>query len=76
MSGWYGLYAPAKTPKDIIDRMLAEVMKALKEPAIQERIANLGAEPVGMPQDEFNRYVASEIQRYAALAKRIGLKFD
>jgi len=76
MSGWYGLYAPAKTPKDIIDRMLAEVMKALKEPAIQERIGNLGAEPVGMPQDEFNRYVASEIQRYAALAKRIGLKFD
>ena len=76
MSGWYGLYAPAKTPKEIIDRMLAEVLKALKEPAIQERIGNLGAEPVGMPQDEFNRYVASEIQRYAALAKRIGLKFD
>jgi tripartite-type tricarboxylate transporter receptor subunit TctC len=76
MSGWYGLYAPAKTPKEITDRMLGEVLKALKEPGIQEKIGNLGAEPVGMPQDEFNRYVASEIQRYIVLGKRIGLKFD
>ncbi len=76
MSGWYGLYAPAKTPKEITDRMLGEVLKALKEPGIQEKIGNLGAEPVGMPQDEFNRYVASEIQRYVELGKRIGLKLD
>ena len=76
MSGWYGLYAPAKTPKEIVDRMLGEVLKALKEPAMQEKIGNLGAETVGMPQDEFNRYVASEIRRYVELGKRIGLKLD
>src|SRR5262245_59149071 len=48
MSGWYGVYAPAKTPKEIVDRMLGEILKAVKEPGMQERIANLGAEPVGM----------------------------
>jgi tripartite-type tricarboxylate transporter receptor subunit TctC len=76
MSGWYGLYAPARTPKEIVDRMLGEVLKAVKEPGIQEKIGNLGAETVGMPQDEFNRYVASEIRRYTEFGKRIGLKFD
>ncbi len=56
--------------------MLAEVLEALGEPGMQEKIRNLGVEPVGMPQDEFNRYLAAEIQKYIALAKRIGLKLD
>ena len=76
IGGWYGLYAPAKTPKEYTDRMLAEVLKALKEPDIREKIGNLGAEPVGMPTDEFARYIAADIDKYAKLGKRINLKLE
>ena len=74
IGGWYGLYAPAKTPREVIDRMLAEVLKALKEPDIREKIGNLGAEPVGMPSEEFARFVVADIEKYAKLGKRINLK--
>ncbi len=76
IGGWYGLYAPAKTPKEYTDRMLTEVLKALKEPDIREKIGNLGAEPVGMPTDEFVRYIAADIDKYAKLGKRINLKLE
>ena len=76
IGGWYGFYAPAKTPREYTDRMLAEVMKALKDPEIKERINNLGVEPVGMPQDEFMRYLVADIDKYKQLAKRINLKLD
>ena len=56
--------------------MLAEMLKALKEPDIREKINNLGAEPVGMPSDEFARYIAADIDRYAKLGKRINLKLE
>ncbi|NBR26964.1 MAG: tripartite tricarboxylate transporter substrate binding protein [Betaproteobacteria bacterium] len=74
IGGWYGLYAPAKTPREVIDRMLAEVLKALKEPEVREKIGNLGAEPVGMPSDEFARFIVADIDKYARLGKRINLK--
>ena len=76
IGGWYGLYAPAKTPKEYTDRMLAEVLKALKEPDIREKINNLGAEPVGMSSDEFARYIAADIDKYIKLGKRINLKLE
>ena len=76
IGGWYGLYAPAKTPREITDRMLVEVLKALKESEVRERIGNLGAEPVGMPQDEFARFILADIEKYARLGKRINLKLS
>ncbi len=76
IGGWYGVYAPAKTPKEYTDRFVGEVWKALKEPTIVERIRNLGAEPVGMSQDEFARYIVADIDRYAKLGKRINLKLE
>ena len=76
IGGWYGLYAPAKTPKEYTDRMLAEVAKALNEPDIREKFSILGATPVGMPPDEFARYLAADIDKYARLGKRINLKLE
>jgi tripartite-type tricarboxylate transporter receptor subunit TctC len=76
IGGWYGLYAPAKTPKEYTNRVLAEVLKALKETDIREKIDNLGAEPVGMPSDEFARYLVADIEKYRQLAKRINLKLE
>jgi len=76
IGGWYGLYVPAKTPREITDRMLAEVLKALKEPEVREKISNLGADPVGMVPDEFLRYLIADIEKYSKLGRRINLKFE
>ncbi len=76
IGGWYGLYAPSKTPREITDRVLAEVLKALKEPEVREKIGNLGAEPVGMPSDEFARFILADIEKYTRLGRRINLKLS
>ena len=76
IGGWYGLYAPAKSPKENTDRVLAEVLKALKEPDIREKIGNLGAEPTGIAPDEFMRFLVADIDKYRKLAQRINLKID
>ena len=76
IAGWYGLYAPAKSPRENTDRVLAEVLKALKEPDIREKIGNLGAEPTGLAPDEFMRFLVADIDRYKKLAQRINLKID
>ena len=76
IGGWYGLYAPAKSPKENTDRVLAEVLKALKEADIREKIANLGAEPTGLTPDEFMRFLVADIDKYRKLAQRINLKIE
>ena len=76
IGGWYGLYAPAKSPKENTDRVLVEVLKALKEPDIREKIGNLGAQPTGLTPEEFMRFLVADIDKYKKLAQRIGLKIE
>lgn len=76
IGGWYGFYAPAKTPKEVTDRMYVEIGKVLKEPDVQEKIRSLGAEPVGMPHEQFVKYLVADIDKYAKLGKRINLRLD
>jgi tripartite-type tricarboxylate transporter receptor subunit TctC len=76
IGGWYGLYAPARSPKPNTDRVLAEVLKALKEPDIREKIGNLGAEPTGLTTEEFMRFLVADIDKYKKLAQRINLKIE
>ena len=76
IGGWYGLYAPAKSPRENTDRVLAEVLKALKDTDIRQKIENLGAEPVGLAPDEFMRFLVADIDKYRKLAQRINLKIE
>ena len=76
IGGWYGLYAPAKSPQENTDRVLAEVLKALKEPDIRQKIDNLGAEPVGLAPEEFMRFLVADIEKYRKLAQRINLRIE
>lgn len=71
---WVGLFAPAKTPRDIINRMNQEVIKALQSPEIRERYASLGAEPFSMKPEEFDAYVASEVELNGKIVKAAGIK--
>ena len=76
IGGWYGLYAPAKSPPENTGRVLAEVLKALKEADIREKIGNLGAEPTGLAPDEFMRFLVADIDKYRKLAQRINLRIE
>ena len=71
---WFGLMAPIKTPKEIVDRWNTEVGKILASPDLQRRFLNDGLEPMGGSQEEFGRFIRVEIEKYARLVKASGMK--
>jgi len=74
VSGWYGLVAPAKTPRAVVDRVHAEMVKALKSPAVLERLAASGSLPIGGGPDELDRHVRSEIARWNKVLTAAGIQ--
>ena len=75
-SGWYGLFAPAATPKAIISRLHTEAVKALRMPDVVRTLSSQGAEPVGNGPDEFGAFVKSEIAKWANLVTVAKMKAD
>jgi tripartite-type tricarboxylate transporter receptor subunit TctC len=73
---WFGLFAPARTPAAIVDRINRETLEALRAPALREKLAGLGVEPMVMSSAEFKRYVENEISLNGTLAKQAGLKAE
>jgi len=67
--GWYGLLATAGTPPAVIDRLNAEVNKILKEPAILEKLAGDGAQPIGGTPAQFDAHIKKEISKWASVIK-------
>ena len=63
---WVGLLAPAKTPREIVNRLNAEVTRALQTPEVKQRLANLGAEPMPMTPEKFDTFIQ---QQYDELGK-------
>lgn len=76
ISTWFGIFAPAKTPADVIVRLNKELTAALRAADMQERLARLGAEPAPMTPEQFAAFVAAEHTKYAELVKRSGAKVD
>lgn len=70
---WIGMMAPAKTPRDIVNRLQAEVVKALASPDVKERFAKLGADAWTMQPAQFDAYIKAEIESNAKLVKAAGL---
>jgi tripartite-type tricarboxylate transporter receptor subunit TctC len=70
---WIGMMAPAKTPRDIVNRLNEEVVKALASPEIKERFAKLGADAWTMKPEQFDAYIKDEIASNAKLVKAAGL---
>jgi len=71
---WYGVLAPARTPKDIITRVHGEVTRALQQPEIKARLAGDGADTVGSSPEEFARYIQSELTKWAKVARDAGIQ--
>jgi tripartite-type tricarboxylate transporter receptor subunit TctC len=73
---WYGLFAPAKVPKEIVARLAQEVARILKDPELRERMLVQGAELVGNSPEEFGQFVRTEMDKWGGLAKRLNLRAD
>ena len=71
---WIGMMAPAKTPREVVNRLHDEVAKALASPEVKERFAKLGADAWTLKPEQFDAYIKDEIKSNAALVKAAGLQ--
>ena len=67
------MFAPAKTPRPIIDKLNSEISKALQIPAVQEKLEKIGVQLMPMTIEQFNTFVREELAANAALAKAAGI---
>jgi tripartite-type tricarboxylate transporter receptor subunit TctC len=74
--GWFGLLAPAGTPAATIQRLSAEIAKAMASPRMRERAMNEGATPVGNAPAEFERFVHSEIAKWTKIVRQAGIQLE
>ena len=73
---WYAMFFPGGTPKEIVARMHAEIMKGLKSSDVLEFMAKEGADPVGSTPDELTAYFRKEVEKYAKVIKARNIKID
>jgi tripartite-type tricarboxylate transporter receptor subunit TctC len=73
-TAWYGVHAPAKTPKPIVNRLNAELVKALKLPDVKEHLSKLGFEIAGSTPEYYTGYIKTEIKKWEKVVKASGAK--
>ena len=75
-NSWYGLFAPAGTPKAVVDRIAAEGAKAMADPAVVERLAGQGAEPAPSTPAELAKLLRDDLKLWAGIVKASGATID
>ena len=70
---WFGMLAPAGTPKPIVARLSSEVNKALSAPELNERLSAEGAEPAGNTPEEFAAFIKTEIVKWGKVTRAAGI---
>ncbi|HYF21117.1 MAG TPA: tripartite tricarboxylate transporter substrate binding protein [Ramlibacter sp.] len=73
---WYGVFAPAGTPRPIVNQLQAEISRALDAPDVKEKLAGVGAEPYKSTPEQFSAMVRSELPRWAKVVKDSGATID
>ncbi len=76
ISTWFGVFLPAHAAPEVVQRLHAEFVRALGAPDVREKMAHLGAEPVGSTPEEFSAFIRSEARKYAVVIKASGAKVD
>jgi tripartite-type tricarboxylate transporter receptor subunit TctC len=76
VSLWYGLLAPAATPREIVNALAGAVARATRDPVVREQLRKQGADPVGNTPDQFNAYLREEQARWTEVVKVSGAKVD
>ena len=75
-TSWFGILVPANTPPDLVKLINTEVVRAINSPAVRERYAAMGAEPVGNTPDQFANFIKSEIAKWTRVVKASGAIVD
>jgi tripartite-type tricarboxylate transporter receptor subunit TctC len=73
MNSWQAAFAPAGTPKEIVNKINAEIVRMLNTPEVRDRISLEGADPVGSTPEEFSKRLASELTKWAKVVKDSGM---
>jgi tripartite-type tricarboxylate transporter receptor subunit TctC len=73
---WYGIVAPPNTPKNIVDKVNADVNEALRQPEIQNQLVKLSAEPFGGSVDKTSKYMREEVGRWGAVIKAANVELQ
>ncbi|MGQ0544930.1 MAG: Bug family tripartite tricarboxylate transporter substrate binding protein [Betaproteobacteria bacterium] len=76
VSLWYGLLAPAATPKDVVEKLGAAVARATRDPQILDALKKQGADPVGSSPAQFNTYLKEEQARWSEVVKVSGARVE
>ena len=76
MSTWWGIVAPGGVSKDVVNKLNAEMVKAIRQPDTKEKIAGVGADTVGNTPEEFATFIRSETEKYARIVKAGNIKLD
>ena len=71
---WIGMYVPAKTPRDIVNKLHEETVKALRTPGVHEKLGKLGVDEMIMSPEQFDTYVKEQVTSNAALVKAAGIE--
>jgi tripartite-type tricarboxylate transporter receptor subunit TctC len=75
-NSWAGVMAPAGTPKEIVQKLNADIVKALSQPDVKNRLLQSGAEPMPGTPDEFGKFLKAEITKWGKLVKDANIKVD
>jgi tripartite-type tricarboxylate transporter receptor subunit TctC len=73
---WYGMVAPAGTPRELITRLNTEIARILELPDTRERLASLGAQPMGGSAEQFDAYIKSESVKFGKIVRALNLQVD
>ena len=76
MTNYYGLLAPAKTPRDIIIKLHEAIVKTVITPAVHEKLVAVGADPQTMSPEEFSRFIRADIEKWSKVVKAAGIQVD
>ena len=75
-TGWWGLVAPAKTPKPIVERLAAETLAILKDPQVKAALLAMGLEEAPMGSQEFTQFYKDEVKRYEGIIKEFNIQTE
>ena len=76
LTTWYGIVFPAGTPKEIIARINAEINRVISLPDVRERLAAVGAEPLGGTPEDFAAVIKSDVARFTKLVRDTGIQAE
>ncbi|MCY1219956.1 hypothetical protein D9M72_319510 [compost metagenome] len=76
LSPWFAAFVPAKTPQPVIDTLNRAMLEALRKPAVQKRLAQIGAEPIGSSPAVLREHLAKETEKWGVLIRQRGIRAD